>query len=404
MSNKVSFFSKKPSKVSIFFSKWQAFLKIFIIFVKFRLPQPLPTMLLFFARLLSLPYAFILWLRHKAYDWGICKRISFDFPVLSIGNITVGGTGKTPHTEYIINMYKDEMPLAVLSRGYKRHSKGFRYVHANDNVKDTGDEPLQIKRKFPNIQVAVHANRIEGIRQLKKDHPQLRLIILDDAFQYRRLKPTLSLLLSDFTRSYTKDTLLPFGRLRDLPSRSLHADFIVVSKSPPNMTPIARRIKMKEVHPQPYQPLFFTRYVYGTPLPLFPKLAEPLPSKAQQGRGIALSGIAHATAFVEHIQNTYGLQTRLSFPDHHTFSAADIETINQAAKSNPKSFIFTTEKDSTRLHGQKKLSARAKAALYYIPIEVAFFSPQAQAQFKQQLSQRLFCQTALPQKLRIPQH
>ena len=360
-------------------------------------------MLFFLARILIWPYAFILWLRHKCYDLNILKSESFDFPVLSIGNITVGGTGKTPHTELIISMYKDEIPIAVLSRGYKRNSKGFRYVQPHDQVRDCGDEPLQIKRKFPDIPVAVHANRIEGIRQLKKDHPRLQLIILDDAFQYRRLQPKVSLILSDYTRSYTKDVLLPFGRLRDLPSRALHADFIIVSKSPPNMTPIARRIKMKEIHPRPYQPLFFTQYVYGAPLPLFPEQARPLSSKPE-GKGIALSGIARATAFVEHIRNHYGLQTRLSYPDHHAFSHSDAEKINHLAVNHPQSFIYTTEKDATRLYGLQALSPQAKAALYYIPIEVGFFAAHAQAQFKQQLSQRLFSKSSQPHLWHNQQH
>ena len=378
-------------------------LLFFYIFVKFRFLLKSLIVLLLLARILTWPYAFVLWLRHKCYDFNIMKSESFDFPVLSIGNITVGGTGKTPHTELIIKMYQDEMPLAVLSRGYKRSSNGFRYVRADDQVKDSGDEPLQIKRKFPHIPVAVHANRIAGIRQLKKDHPELQLIILDDAFQYRRLRPILSLLLSDYTRSYTKDTLLPFGRLRDLPSRALHADLIIVSKSPPNMTPIASRIKTKEIHPRPYQPLFFTQYMYGTPLPLFPEQARALSPKSQD-KGIALSGIAHATAFVEHVQNNYGLQTQLNFPDHHAFSKSDAEKINHLAASHPHALIYTTEKDATRLRNLQTLSSQARTALYYIPIEVGFFSPQAEAQFKQQLSQRLFCKASQPQLWHTRRH
>jgi tetraacyldisaccharide 4''-kinase len=385
------------------FAKYSGSLKKFLYLCKILSLLKFCTVLLFLARIIVWPYALILWLRHKCYDLNIIKSESFDFPVLSIGNITVGGTGKTPHTELIIKMYRDEMPVAVLSLGYKRRSKGFRYVQADDNIRNSGDEPLQIKRKFPDIPVAVDANRIEGIRRLKKDHPELRLVILDDAFQYRRLRPTLSLLLSDYTRPYTRDVLLPFGRLRDLPSRALHADLIIVSKSPPNMTPIAGRIKMKEIHPRPYQPLFFTQYVYGAPQPLFPDQAKALSSKPQS-KGIALSGIARATAFIEHIQNSYGLQAKLNFPDHHVFSSSDAEKINHIAANHPQSLIYTTEKDATRLRNLPGLSLQARAVLYYIPIEVGFFSPLAQAQFKQILSQRLFCKTSQPQLWHTRRH
>ena len=214
----------------------------------------------------------VLWLRHKCYDWGIFRSVSLDIPVISIGNITVGGTGKTPHTELILRLFSSKVPIAVVSRGYKRSSKGFRYVECADSVSDAGDEPLQIKRKFPEVVVAVDKNRIAAIQRIREEHPEVKLIVLDDAFQYRKLKPAYSILLSDYHRPYTKDTPLPFGTLRDLPSQAYRADMIIVTKTPPETSSEERQAQRTLLKPNQNQQLLFSRYTYSSPPPLFPPI------------------------------------------------------------------------------------------------------------------------------------
>ena len=326
------------------------------------------------------PYSLILWLRHKCYDWRICKSVQLDIPTLSIGNITVGGTGKTPHTELILRLFSQEIPIAVLSRGYKRTSKGFRYVYPTDSVLDVGDEPLQIKRKFPSVVVAVDKNRIAGIKRIEKEFPQIKLIVLDDAFQYRRLKPTYSILLSDYHRPYTTDSLLPFGRLRDLPSQAKRANMIIVTKSPPAISSTARENQCQLLKPKSTQLLLFSSYTYGAPLPLFPEAIPPA-ALPPQSPFIALTAIAQPNPFLDHINKSGLLLKHLNFPDHHHFVQKDVTLINEAVAQNPHTPIYTTEKDAMRLLEATHLSMQAKAALYYIPLQVDLCTNDEENQF-----------------------
>jgi len=330
--------------------------------------------------ILSIPYAFILWLRHKCYDWGIWKHVSFDFPVLSIGNITVGGTGKTPHTELILRLFSKTVPMAVLSAGYKRTSKGFRYVTISDSVSEAGDEPLQIKRKFPEVVVAVNKNRIAAINRIRQDHPEVRLIVLDDAFQYRKLKPSYSILLSDYHRPYTKDQLLPFGRLRDLPSQASRADMIIVTKTPQEISSEERENQMKILKPKPNQHLLFSRYTYGCPSPLYPchlERSERPPTSAV----IAITSIASPSPFLQEISKHTTILKHLKFPDHHNFTKNDILQINSLCVKHPGIPIFTTEKDAIRLLESPTLSQDTKTALRYIPVQVEWCSTSEHCQF-----------------------
>jgi len=320
---------------------------------------------------LSLLYAMVVAVRNMLYDWGIFKSVAFNLPVITVGNLTVGGTGKTPHTELLVSLLKAKHVTAVLSRGYKRETKGFRYVEVADTVRETGDEPLQIKRKFPKLTVAVDANRVRGIRRLQQEVPQLSLVILDDAFQHRRVKPTLSILLVDYSRPITEDYYLPYGRLRDTLSQKNRANVVIVTKCPANLRPIDQRVMMKTLNLYPYQQLFFTTFGYELPQPVFPESAA-LPLSIKEV--VALTGIANPNSFIEHLGTFSKILQHLDFPDHHVFCRKDIARMNALVTTYPGVPIFTTEKDAQRLRMAKECSEELKRQLFYIPVKVQFFS------------------------------
>jgi tetraacyldisaccharide 4'-kinase len=320
---------------------------------------------------LSLLYATAVWARNKCYDWRLCKSEKFRLPVIAVGNITVGGTGKTPHTEWIAALLEPVAHTAVLSRGYKRETKGFRYVEPTDTAQQAGDEPLQMKRKNPALTVAVDANRVAGIRRLKQDFPQLGAVILDDAFQHRRVHPALSILLVDYNRPLHTDHYLPYGRLRDNVSRKRHADVVIVTKCPARIQPIEQRVITKNLNLYPYQRLYFTRFEYGAVEAVFEEHVFPAAAK----QAVALTGIADPTTFTGHLQENYQLVQHLDFPDHHFFMPHDVARINAAAAAYPEALLFTTEKDAQRLRAVEGWSGDVKKRLFYIPVTVAFLPP-----------------------------
>ena len=211
------------------------------------------------------------WLRNKLFDWGIYKERKFDIPVISVGNITVGGTGKTPHTEYLIRLLQKDYKVAVLSRGYKRKSKGFVLARPDTSVQMIGDEPFQMKQKFPDIHMAVDRDRCHGIEQLCNSHiaPGTEVIILDDAFQHRYVKPGINILLVDYHRLICEDTLLPAGRMREPENGKSRAHIVIVTKCPKDITPMDLRVLSKQMELYPYQQLYFTTLAYGKLHPLF---------------------------------------------------------------------------------------------------------------------------------------
>ena len=217
----------------------------------------------------SLIYGLITGIRNFLYNTDILTSFEFNLPVICVGNITVGGTGKTPHTEYLIRLLRENFRVATLSRGYKRKTRGFQIATSSSLVSDIGDEPLQMYRKFPDITVAVDRNRVHGVNTILKERPETEVIILDDGFQHRKIKPGFSILLSDFDRLMVRDNLLPYGNLRESLDNIRRADIILITKSPENISPIQRRIIVKEINKAPYQNLFFTSLKYNDPVPLF---------------------------------------------------------------------------------------------------------------------------------------
>ena len=321
----------------------------------------------------------ILSLRHLIYDKGWKKTFKEHAPTVCVGNITVGGTGKTPHTEMILNLLlQDEVcgrrQLAILSRGYKRKSHGFQVAGTDATALQMGDEPLQMARKFPMVTVAVDKNRVHGCEQLSGAD----LIILDDAYQYRRLQATLNIVLVDYKRPIFEDRLMPLGNLRDLPSRIQKAEVVIVSKCPAELDEVEREEWRRRLKLTDAQHLFFTTVQYCQPEPVFP---EADVHYIYSRRLVLLSGIANNTPLRMYLSDTYQIVDKLEFPDHHHFTAGDIRTIAAAAKAYPTACIMTTEKDAQRLRDCKKVPDEIRRRLFYVPIQAAFLTGEEKKQF-----------------------
>lgn len=336
---------------------------------------------------LSWIYGGVVWVRNKLFDFNILKQEEFDVPVVCVGNITVGGTGKTPTVEYIVSNLASVYNIAVLSRGYKRHTKGFIIANSKSTPDIIGDEPLQIYQKYGmKIKVAVCEDRRVGIRRLLEEYPQIDLIVLDDAFQHRFVKPKVSVLLMDYSRPVFKDHLLPLGRLRESPIAINRADMVVVTKCPEEMTPLAVRLVRKELDLMSYQKLFFSRYYYGGLMPVFSDDAPYHASLASLGPDdtvLLLTGVAHPRYFVRHFKQYSFKKKVFHFPDHHDFTRHDVEDIEQRFKSLPgkRRIIVTTEKDAVRLAHNPYYPQHLKPFTYYLPIAVNMVNLEGETEF-----------------------
>ncbi len=329
---------------------------------------------------LSVIYGLVVYIRNMLYDTKIFKSTEFEIPVISIGNITVGGTGKTPHTEYLVELLKKHVAVVTLSRGYKRKTKGFFRVQETSNVQNVGDEPLQIKQKFPEVTVAVDESRVHGIQQLMRDdNPDV--ILLDDAFQHRKVTPGINILLIDYNRPIEEDHLLPLGRLRERIHQRHRANIIIYTKCPDEITPITRRIIMKNVNLLPYQSLYFTTMIYAEPEAVFPDLVQTKPELTNTTKAIMLSGIANPAQFRGYLHSNVNLLDEIVFSDHHNFTKKDytqIENIFQKHKSE-NTYLLTTEKDAVRLRFSTELSDELKAKLFYIPVKIHFLDSEGKS-------------------------
>ncbi|MGQ8338064.1 tetraacyldisaccharide 4'-kinase [Sunxiuqinia sp. A32] len=325
---------------------------------------------------LSIIYGVVVYIRNNFYDYKIFKSTEFEIPVISIGNITVGGTGKTPHTEFLVALLKKHAKVATLSRGYKRKTKGFQLVETSSTAREVGDEALQVKQKYPEVTVAVDENRVHGINKLLKDEENSPdVILLDDAYQHRRVNPGINILLIDYNRPINEDHLLPLGRLRERKYQRRRANVIIYTKCPDEITPITRRIIMKDVNLRPYQSLYFTRMEYGTPLPVFPEMATNIPDLDQKRQSaILLSGIANPEQFQKYLGTKVKLVDELIFGDHHQFKPKDWQLITSTFNKHQeqKPIIITTEKDAMRLRDGDNLPPEVQENLFYIPLKIKF--------------------------------
>ena len=326
---------------------------------------------------LSLLYGLVIFIRNLCYDHNIIKSHEFPIPIISVGNITAGGTGKTPHVEYLVDMLKNRFNVAVLSRGYKRNTRHFILASTESGVSEIGDEPVQIKRKFSEVHVAVDRSRVNGVRKLLEKIPGLDVILLDDAYQHRRIKPGLSILLIDFNRPITLDRLLPLGRLRENAQGKRRAKIILVTKCPDGLKTIERQKMARELMLDPYQYLYFTKLVYREPVPLFndthPGL-RPSQIKTSDPDILMVTGIAKPGLFKRHLRSFSPRIVEMIYPDHHHFRQRDIDHILRRYRSmkGENRFIFTTEKDAVRLRKFINIDVEIKNRIFYIPIEIEF--------------------------------
>jgi tetraacyldisaccharide 4'-kinase len=317
----------------------------------------------------------VLSIRHKLYDWRILKSWQFEYPVIGVGNLNLGGTGKTPMVEYLINILRPYYRVATLSRGYGRKTKGFQRADNQSTYETIGDEPLQYFKKFPEIQVAVDEDRVDGVAHLlweqgvEKKH---QVILLDDAFQHRRIKAGLNILLTEYQLPYCNDFLFPTGTLRDIKSAAKRADIIVVSKSPKDLDGEEKQQIVNKLKPTENQKVFFSTLEYAPLQPL--NEAAKQVSAENADSVLAFCGIANPKPFVEELKTRYQTVDFLHFADHHAYTENDVKATLKRFENlvGEKKIIVTTEKDAARLTNSPYLCQFETAPLYDLPVSVRF--------------------------------
>ena len=297
---------------------------------------------------LSVAYGSIIWLRNFLFDKNILKSSAFNFPIICVGNLAVGGTGKSPMVEYLIRLLKEEFKVATLSRGYKRKTTGFAIANESTTALDIGDEPMQFHKKFSDVTVAVAEERLVAIPQLLHDKPETQVIILDDAFQHRHIRAGLNILLTEFKNLFTRDFILPAGDLRDVQSSSKRANVIIVTKCPSHLNEEERNKIIKEIKPLPHQEVFFTRIEYSIPYHLFTSKEMFLNPETHI---LLICGIANPKPIKEMLNSYSATYDMMAFNDHHIFDIDDLKNIKKQFEKieSPDKIILTTEKDGVRL-------------------------------------------------------
>ncbi|NSL86726.1 tetraacyldisaccharide 4'-kinase [Chitinophaga sp. Mgbs1] len=324
----------------------------------------------------SLLYGLVMWIRNRFYDKGLLTAVEFDIPTIAAGNLSVGGTGKTPHVEYLIRLLKDTFRVATLSRGYNRRTSGYILADEHSTAADIGDEPMQFHEKFPEISVCVGEERMLAIPQLLGDEPGTQVVLLDDAFQHRSIKPGMNILITDYRRRFTRDHVVPFGRLREGRKGYMRADCIIVSKCPPDLSVAEKQAIEKEISPLPHQRLFFTTLQYGALYDMITRQPVEIPASATV---LLACGIARPEPLLEALKNRFSQVFLLSFPDHYYYSEKDITNIGKELNDLPgkDKIVITTEKDAVRLHLLKKELAEQNLQLAVMPVEISFLFGEA---------------------------
>lgn len=327
-------------------------------------------------RILLLPLALLygigVGVRNLLYRVGALRSVRFDLPVISVGNLSVGGAGKSPHIEYLLRWLDQYISVAVLSRGYGRKTMGYRPVTMIDNAEQVGDEPLQFKRKFPDVSVSVGESRALGVPELVKRNPELQCVLLDDAFQHLAVTPGLNILLTEFSRPFTRDWLLPAGRLREWRHGYRRADIIIVTKCPPDLSAHQRYEMLMEIDPFPRQRIYFSRYQYSQPYDLLrPDVRRPLDLDTHV---LLVSAIANTDYLLQYIGSEAGSVHTLEFEDHHYFDESNLNDILRRFDAMPQrnKIILTTEKDATRLELHEAFLWKNQLPVFVLPAEVVF--------------------------------
>ena len=326
---------------------------------------------------LSLLYVLIIRIRNLAFDLHLLPSESFNLPIISVGNLKAGGSGKTPMVEYLIRLLGESNGLAILSRGYKRKSKGYRLAGERETIETLGDEPLQYHLKFPEIRVAVCEKRRAGIRHLLHDSEGIKTILLDDAFQHRYVKPGISILVTEYYQTYAKDWLLPYGRLREPISGSRRADIIVVTKTPKIFSPIIRRQLIEELNPLPTQTVCFSYIQYQAYKPVYVN-SNAIHVNAENLYSIVLlTGIANPGPIEEYTRRKCSDLELFHFDDHHAFTRKELNLVKEKFLNLPtqRKIIITTEKDAMRLQNPMAESILSDLPIFYIHISFEFHKP-----------------------------
>lgn len=330
----------------------------------------------------SLLYGIIVSVRNMLFDIGILRKKSFPVWVISVGNLSVGGTGKSPHIEYLIRIMEKLSPkyknmnitdenTAVLSRGYGRKTSGFLMVNEDSTAQEVGDEPKQIKEKFKNVNVAVDEKRARGIKKLMEMHKNINLFLLDDAIQHRYVTPTFSILLTNYYRPFYEGHMLPMGRLREPKTGYKRADIIIVTRTPENLPDIEKKVIIKKINPLTHQKIFFSSVIYDEPVRVYKDSA--FSAKIDKTTSIMLfTGIANSNDLRKHLQEQAKEVHHMGFADHHWYSLVDImKVVDEFNKiENPNKIIITTEKDAMRLHQSSVVEQLGKLPVFYIPIHI----------------------------------
>ncbi len=317
-------------------------------------------------------YTFFTQIRNWFYENGIFKSASFDFPIINVGNLAVGGSGKTPHIEYLVSLLKDNYKVATLSRGYGRSTKGYREVHIDSKSTDCGDEPLQIKLHFPDIGVFVGENRVEAVTKLLFYYPDIEVILLDDAYQHRSIKAGLNILLTDYAKPFTRDSSMPKGRLRENPSAAKRSDLVIVTKCPEDIDDKVKAVLKNEIQSYTKSPILFSKIVYNA-LVSFNNVEADIDAIDNI---LLVSGIANPKPMEEYLRQRFPSSAleHISFNDHHKFTKKDIvaiiEKINSFAGRN--NILVISEKDAMRLSAYINFEGLSEIAIYKLPIRISF--------------------------------
>lgn len=331
-------------------------------------------------------YGMAVWGRNRLFDCGILKSRQFDIPVICVGNLAVGGTGKTPHVEHLLRLLREQYRVAVLSRGYKRRTSGFVLADANSTALDLGDEPMQLHSKIPDVTVAVDENRCEGVEHLKS--LGIEVVVLDDAFQHRHIHPSLSILLIEHDRQ-VGDRLLPAGRLREPMGGIRRADIVVVTKCPSGMSETDYASAARSLSLSTKQQLFFSQMEYMGLEPVFPDEANTATAIRPDTNVLLVSGIANPLPIEVEVRRQSPHVTHLAWGDHHSFQPQDLKDINKTFASLPTPRIFvTTEKDAARLKTTPGLSPEVRRHAFQLPIRVKWLRDETN-KFNQQIIQHI---------------
>jgi tetraacyldisaccharide 4'-kinase len=320
----------------------------------------------------SLLYGIAVALRNFAYAAGILKAVSFSVPVISVGNLSMGGSGKSPHIEWLVRWLKEYVSVATLSRGYGRKTPGFKIVSLEMNALEAGDEPLQFKRKFPDVGVAVSESRVLGIPQVMAHYPQTQVVLLDDAFQHRAVRPGLNVMLTEYRQPFFRDFLLPSGRLREWRSAYKRADIIIVSKCPPGLSAEESAAFVNALSPRAGQQVLLSAFEYGDPYYFFnPAYRGAIDAEMEV---IAFTAIAQPQYLHEYLLECCGSLTTIEYEDHHYFEAQEIADLKRRfdALSSPRKMIVTTEKDAMRLDLHRNFLNELKLPIFVLPVQVRF--------------------------------